>query len=183
MFCCGYRTRRRWSFGAPSRLRYCTRARCASTARPATLSRRVRCLPKCMGPRYAWACPGITGEAAAPERRIDFGDGRMPSWNLPAVERPEMHALPKPLANEAQPGNPGTGVFGDRSLHVEMKEGFSRCLHAPRSIAAREHMRAVAEGIVANKIDVIIIDVDVLVVLPVHPSGLQSLDFFVRPDP
>ncbi len=32
-----------WSYGAPSRLRYCTRARCASTGPPATLSRRVKC--------------------------------------------------------------------------------------------------------------------------------------------
>jgi len=35
-----------------------------------------------------------------------------------------MNALPKPLANKAQPGNPGMGGFGDLSLHVEMKDGF-----------------------------------------------------------
>ncbi len=37
----------------PSRPRYCTRARCASIAPPATLSRPSRCLPKWMKPRYA----------------------------------------------------------------------------------------------------------------------------------
>jgi len=54
-------------------------------------------------------------------KRVCGPGGRAES---PAVERPEMNALPKPLANEAQPGNPGMGGFGDRSLHVEMKDGF-----------------------------------------------------------
>jgi hypothetical protein len=34
-------------------------------------------------------------EAAAPQRRIDLSDGGAPGRNVPAVERPEMHARPE----------------------------------------------------------------------------------------
>jgi hypothetical protein len=64
MFCCGYWTQRGWSSGAPSRPRYCTRARCASIAPPATLSRRTRCLPNCMRPRYAASASWCSVEIA-----------------------------------------------------------------------------------------------------------------------
>ena len=32
----------------------------------------------------------LLGEATAPQRRIDFGDGRAPDRNIPTVERPEV---------------------------------------------------------------------------------------------
>ena len=35
-----------------------------------------------------------------------------------------MNPLPKPLTNEAQPGNTGMGGFRHGSLHVEVKDGF-----------------------------------------------------------
>ena len=51
------------------------------------------------------------GEAAAPKRGIDLGNGGTPSRNVPAVERPKMHALAQSLADEAQPRKPGMGRF------------------------------------------------------------------------
>jgi hypothetical protein len=35
-----------------------------------------------------------------------------------------MHARAKLLADEAQPGDAGMGGFGDRALHIKMKDGF-----------------------------------------------------------
>ena len=52
-----------------------------------------------------------TGEAVAPQRWIDLGDGGTPGRNVPAVERPEMDSATQPLAHEAQPRNPGMGGF------------------------------------------------------------------------
>ena len=67
----------------------------------------------------------LAREVAAPPGRIDFGDDRAPGRDLPAVEGPEMNALPKPLANKTQLGNPGMGGFGDQSLYVEMKSNVA----------------------------------------------------------
>ena len=36
----------------------------------------------------------------------------------------EMDAETKALADETQPGKPGMGGFGHRSLHIEMKDRF-----------------------------------------------------------
>jgi hypothetical protein len=35
-----------------------------------------------------------------------------------------MYVGPKPLADEAKPGDPGVGGFRHRSLHVELKYRF-----------------------------------------------------------
>src|SRR5215510_9028445 len=55
--------------------------------------------------------PSLAGEGAAPKRRIHFCYSRASSRDVPAVERPEMHTLPKLLPDEAQPRNPGMGGF------------------------------------------------------------------------
>ena len=75
-------------------------------------------------------------------------DGRPPGRNIPAVERPEMHAGAEALADEAQPGNPCMGGFRHRSLHVEVKHRFraARALLGQTPPAGIAHTRrAVAE--------------------------------------
>jgi hypothetical protein len=44
---------------------------------------------------------GLSVETTTPERRIDFGNGRASRRYIPAIERPEMHARPEFLADEA----------------------------------------------------------------------------------
>jgi hypothetical protein len=46
-------------------------------------------------------------KVAPPKRRIHFRDGRAARGNVPAVERPEVHATAETHADEAQPGDPG----------------------------------------------------------------------------
>src|ERR1700716_817026 len=43
--------------------------------------------------------PVLPRKTAATERRIDLGERRTPDGNLPAVERPEVHARSKLAAN------------------------------------------------------------------------------------
>ena len=57
------------------------------------------------------AVAAFTGEAAAPQRRVDLGDGRPPSRNVPPVKRPEMYTSAETLADESQPRDPGMGRF------------------------------------------------------------------------
>ena len=120
-------------------------------------------------------------KAAAPQRRIDLGNGGTPSRNIPAVERPEMHALAQPLADEAQPRNPGMGGFCYRSLHVEMKHRFCAAgafLGQPPPARVARARSAVAAYALANEIDV-----DVLVGRPMpleiveerRPVGLEAM--------
>ena len=59
---------------------------------------------------------------AAPQCRIDLSNSRLALWDVPAVERPEMHAAAELLANVAQPGDTGVARFCHRSLNVEMKD-------------------------------------------------------------
>jgi len=48
------------------------------------------------------ACEILIGETAAPERRIDLGDGRAPGRDVPPIERPEMDVLSKSFEDVAQ---------------------------------------------------------------------------------
>ena len=128
------------------------------------------------------AVAAFAGEAAAPQRRIDLGDGRTPGRNVPAVERPEMHARPEPLADEAQPGNPGMGGFRHRSLHVEMKHRFcaARALLGQAPPASIAHARrAVAECALADEIDIGVILVGRPMALEIveerRPVGLEAM--------
>jgi hypothetical protein len=95
--------------------------------------------------------------AASPELFTRLHHRRAPGRDVPSIERPEMHAGPEPLANEAQPGNPGMGGFRHRSLHVEVIYRFraaSTLLGQP-SPAGIAHARcAVAHRAVADEIDV-----------------------------
>ena len=113
----------------------------------------------------------LAGEFVAPERRIDFGDGRAPGGYVSAVERPEIHACAEPLADKAQPGDPGMAGFRHRSLHVEVIYRFraaSTLLGQP-SPAGIAHARcAVAHRAVADEIDV-----DVFVG---RPMALESVE-------
>ena len=68
------------------------------------------------------AGPVGAGVGVAPERGIDLGDGGFALRNLPSVKGPEMHARAELLADEAQPGDPGMGGFGDGALHIKMKD-------------------------------------------------------------
>ena len=70
------------------------------------------------------AGPLTPGEATRPERGIDFHDRGSAGRYGPAVERPEMHARPELLADEAQPRDASMGGLRHRSLHVEVKDGF-----------------------------------------------------------
>ena len=62
------------------------------------------------------------GVGVAPERGIDLGDGGFARRNLPPIKGPEMHARAELLADEAQPRDAGMGGFGNRALHIEMKD-------------------------------------------------------------
>ena len=124
----------------------------------------------------------LVGEAAAPQGRIDLGDGRASGRNVPAVERPEMHARPKPLADEAQPRNPGVGGFRDRSLHIEMKHRLRAAgafLGQPPPAGIAHARRAIAVDAVADEIDIGVVLVGRPVALEIveerRPVGLQAM--------
>ena len=62
------------------------------------------------------------GVSVAPERGIDLSDGGFARRNFPPIKGPEMHARAELLAYEAQPRDPGMGRFGNRALHIKMKD-------------------------------------------------------------
>jgi hypothetical protein len=70
------------------------------------------------------ASPAFASEATVSQRGIDLGDYGAPGRNIPAIERPEMHALADTLADEPQPGDAKIGGFCHQSLYVEMKNRF-----------------------------------------------------------
>ena len=124
----------------------------------------------------------LLGEAAAPQRRIDLGNCRTPGRDFPAVERPEVDAGPEPLADKAQPGNPGMGGFRDRPLHIEMENGFSATgafLGQPPPASIAHARRAIARRALADKINVGVILVGRPMALEIVEEGgpivLQSM--------
>ena len=85
--------------------------------------------------------------------------------NLPAVERPEMHAVFDTLPDESEPRNTSVCGFRYRPLYVELEDGFgSACSEfgqpAPTRIARAG--RAVSAAPITHKINV-----DILVCRPV----------------
>ena len=66
------------------------------------------------------------GKCVFPEGGVYLHHTR-PAWrNLPAVERPETHALTQLPAQVQQPRNPSMRGLGDRPLHVEVENRLGR---------------------------------------------------------
>ena len=85
-----------------------------------------------------------------------------------------MHVLPKPPANEAQPGNPGMGGFRHRSLHVEMKHGLGAAgtlLGEPPPAGVAHARRAVSRHALAHEIDIGVIAIGRPMALEVVEEG------------
>lgn len=59
--------------------------------------------------------PSFRREAVLPHGRIDLDDGRAPRLRLPSFGRPEVHAPPETLVQEAQPRNAGVPGLGHRA--------------------------------------------------------------------
>lgn len=63
-------------------------------------------------------------ERPAPKRRVDLGNHRATGRSLPAVERPEMHAVANVLPDIAQPRDACVRGLRYRPPHVELEHGL-----------------------------------------------------------
>jgi hypothetical protein len=129
------------------------------------------------------AVAAFTGEAAAPQRRVDLGDGRAPGRNVPSVEWPEMHMIAQTLVDEAQPRNSGMGRFRYRSLHVEMKNGFRAAgayLGQPASASLAHARLTISGNPITNEVDIDVVlvgrPVPLEVVEEAGPVGQQPMN-------
>src|ERR1017187_2498567 len=101
-------------------------------------------------PISLWECP-------APERWINFHDGRLARWNLPSVEGPEMNATGSPQPDVPQPGKSAMRRFRNRPLHVKVKDRLraagSYLRHSPPSSLSNSRASIAADPL-ANKVNV-----------------------------
>ena len=88
-------------------------------------------------------------EAVVPQSGIDLGNGGAPGRNVPAVERPEVHALAQPLADVAEPRN--TGMSGCRDLSIYSESEYRFCganaaLDQAAPVSVPTSLGAIADG-------------------------------------
>ncbi|GBL38872.1 hypothetical protein EMGBD2_01300 [Nitrospirota bacterium] len=118
-------------------------------------------------------CAIVYCELTTPQRRIGFGDSRMPSLHVPPVKRPEVNARAKVVTHVAQPRDARVGGFRHRTLYIEMENRLrtTRTLLGQATPASVPHPgRAVSPYPVTHELDV-----NVLVGGPVPLKIIEKL--------